>query len=174
MREKRLDNRKSGWVLLSQIVLVPVYVIFYALSKALDGILFAFGKAMDGVGAFFRRTFLWIKGLFVRGERREKSRPVRRKESRCAPGRGNLPADPQNSHACRIFSHARCAGRLLRRVPGLFRRRMVPQKALSAGGGRPRPKAPRKKEPQGSRRTALEESFPLPYLCGQDRNTQLF
>ena len=79
MREKRLDNRKSGWVLLSQIVLVPVYVIFYALSKALDGILFAFGKAMDGVGAFFRRTFLWIKGLFVRGERREKSRPVREK-----------------------------------------------------------------------------------------------
>lgn len=79
MKEKSLEKRKSGWVLLSQIIFVPLYVIFYALSKALDGILFVFGRAMDYVGAFFRKIFGWLKGLFVRGQGEKPAHTIREK-----------------------------------------------------------------------------------------------
>ena len=71
--KSKMESPKSGWVLLSQIIFVPIYAIFFALSKVLDVILFICGKALDYVGLFFKKVFGLLKSCFVRGEKKEQA-----------------------------------------------------------------------------------------------------
>ncbi len=64
-------SNKNIWVILSQIIFVPIYTVIFALSKGLDGVLWVFGKAMDYVGLFFKKVFGGIAS-FLHIEKREK------------------------------------------------------------------------------------------------------
>lgn len=83
--KSKIGSPKSGWVLLSQIIFVPIYVIIFALSKALDGILFVGGKALDYVGLFFGKVFALLKRCFVRGEKKERPQAKPRLEREKSP-----------------------------------------------------------------------------------------
>lgn len=49
---------------ISQVVLVPVYVLLWSLGKVVDGVVFIVEKCAKGVNLFFRGVFLGIKRFF--------------------------------------------------------------------------------------------------------------